>query len=91
MDFSLRLSGGKGGFGSLLRGAATRAGQKKTSNYDDCRDLNGRRIKDLRNEKRLAEWTHALNERVKPTLFLLLLLLDSLKVSKDSSNIKLRY
>jgi hypothetical protein len=34
----LRLRGGKGGFGSLLRGAATKAGQKKTSNFDACRD-----------------------------------------------------
>lgn len=32
LNFS--LLGGKGGFGSLLRGAATKAGQKKTNNFD---------------------------------------------------------
>ena len=34
----LRLRGGKGGFGSLLRGAGK---QKLTDNFDACRDLQG--------------------------------------------------
>jgi hypothetical protein len=34
----LRLRGGKGGFGSLLRGAGK---QKLTDNFDACRDLHG--------------------------------------------------
>ena len=38
----LRLRGGKGGFGSLLRGAGK---QKLTDNFDACRDLQGRRIR----------------------------------------------
>ncbi|KAL6311576.1 hypothetical protein AAG906_025884 [Vitis piasezkii] len=41
----LPLPGGKGGFGSLLRGAATKAGQKKTNNFDACRDMSGRRLR----------------------------------------------
>jgi len=53
---ALRLDGGKGGFGSLLRGGNTRVGQKKTTNFDACRDLNGRRIRHASNEQRLAEW-----------------------------------
>jgi hypothetical protein len=52
----LRLRGGKGGFGSLLRGAATKAGQKKTSNFDACRDMSGRRLRHVNAEKRLKEW-----------------------------------
>ncbi|XP_047340299.1 replication stress response regulator SDE2 [Impatiens glandulifera] len=52
----LRLPGGKGGFGSLLRGAATKAGQKKTSNFDACRDMSGRRLRHVNAEKKLEEW-----------------------------------
>ena len=37
----LRVAGGKGGFGSLLR--ASRSGAT-TTNFDACRDLSGRRI-----------------------------------------------
>jgi hypothetical protein len=36
----LRLRGGKGGFGALLRGAGRAA---QTDNQDACRDLTGRR------------------------------------------------
>ncbi|KAE8679555.1 Autophagy 6 isoform 1 [Hibiscus syriacus] len=56
LNFSLRLLGGKGGFGSLLRGAATKAGQKKTSNFEACRDMSGRRLRHVNAEKRLEEW-----------------------------------
>ncbi|GBG79407.1 hypothetical protein CBR_g29554 [Chara braunii] len=52
----LRLLGGKGGFGSLLRGAATKAGQKKTTNFDACRDMSGRRLRHVNAEKKLKEW-----------------------------------
>ncbi|KAE8664913.1 Autophagy 6 isoform 1 [Hibiscus syriacus] len=56
LNFSLRLLGGKGGFGSLLRGAATKAGQKKTNNFEACRDMSGRRLRHVNAEKRLEEW-----------------------------------
>lgn len=59
----LRLKGGKGGFGSLLRGAATKAGQKKTNNFDACRDMSGRRLRHVNAEKRLEEWKAGENER----------------------------
>lgn len=59
----LRLLGGKGGFGSLLRGATSKAGQKKTSNFDACRDMSGRRLRHVNAEKQLKEWTAGQQER----------------------------
>lgn len=58
-----RLLGGKGGFGSLLRGAATKAGQKKTNNFDACRDMSGRRLRHVNAEKKLEEWRAEAEER----------------------------
>lgn len=59
----LRLRAGKGGFGSLLRGAATKAGQKKTSNFDACRDMSGRRLRHVNAEKKLEDWKAEAHER----------------------------
>lgn len=59
----LRLRGGKGGFGSLLRGAATKAGQKKTNNFDACRDMSGRRLRHVNAEKKLEEWKTEAEDR----------------------------
>ncbi|KAL1134865.1 hypothetical protein V6Z11_A12G133400 [Gossypium hirsutum] len=53
LNLSFSLLGGKGGFGSLLRGAATKAGQKKTINFEACRDMSGRRLRHVNAEKRL--------------------------------------
>jgi len=55
LQFSLRggCCGGKGGFGSLLRSAKS---VKKTTNFGSCRDINGRRLRDVDQEKRMAEW-----------------------------------
>jgi hypothetical protein len=39
----LRLSGGKGGFGAMLRSARGGLDAKKTTNFDAMRDLSGRR------------------------------------------------
>lgn len=50
----LRLAGGKGGFGALLRGQG-RDG-KITDNFDACRDLSGRRIRHVEAEKKLKQW-----------------------------------
>jgi hypothetical protein len=57
----LRLLGGKGGFGALLRGQG-RDG-KTTTNFDACRDLQGRRIRHQRTEQQLAEWKSQAKER----------------------------
>ncbi|KAK9743159.1 hypothetical protein RND81_03G220800 [Saponaria officinalis] len=57
------LLGGKGGFGSLLRGAGTKAGQKKTNNFDACRDMSGRRLRHVNADKKLEEWKAGEEER----------------------------
>ncbi|KAM5126420.1 splicing regulator SDE2-like [Mantella aurantiaca] len=44
-----RLRGGKGGFGSMLR--ALGAQIEKTTNREACRDLSGRRLRDVNHEK----------------------------------------
>lgn len=50
----IRGVGGKGGgFGTLLRGQGMIV---RVDNFEDCRDLNGRRIRDVNNEIRLKEW-----------------------------------
>ncbi|KAI7838446.1 hypothetical protein COHA_007709 [Chlorella ohadii] len=56
----LRLRGGKGGFGSLLRGAGK---QKLTDNFDACRDLQGRRVRHKTAQQKLAEWQAEAKER----------------------------
>uniref|UniRef100_A0A8D1NQS2 Replication stress response regulator SDE2 n=1 Tax=Sus scrofa TaxID=9823 RepID=A0A8D1NQS2_PIG len=48
-----RLRGGKGGFGSMLR--ALGAQIEKTTNREACRDLSGRRLRDVNHEKAMAE------------------------------------
>ncbi|KAK4885202.1 hypothetical protein RN001_001473 [Aquatica leii] len=50
----LRQVGGKGGFGSMLR--AIGAQIEKTTNREACRDLSGRRLRDINEEKRLKTW-----------------------------------
>lgn len=52
----LRVAGGKGGFGAMLRGKGLAAGQRKTSNFDACRDLNGVRLKAVNQERQITEW-----------------------------------
>lgn len=49
-----KVLGGKGGFGSLLRSFGKQILISK--NKEACRDLNGRRIRDVNNEKKLKEW-----------------------------------
>lgn len=44
-----RLCAGKGGFGSMLR--ALGAQIEKTTNREACRDLSGRRLRDVNHEK----------------------------------------
>lgn len=54
MNMVLRQLGGKGGFGSMLR--AIGAQIEKTTNREACRDLSGRRLRDINEEKRLKAW-----------------------------------
>jgi len=50
------LRGGKGGFGANLRAAGRAAGKKSTTDFGLCRDLQGRRLRDVNNEIRLKTW-----------------------------------
>ena len=63
IDVVLRLVGGKGGFGSMLR--AIGAQIEKTTNREACRDLSGRRLRDINEEQRLKKWIEAQAEREK--------------------------
>lgn len=56
----LKLIGGKGGFGSMLR--AIGAQIEKTTNREACRDLSGRRLRDINEEKRLKAWLEKQND-----------------------------
>lgn len=49
-----RIIGGKGGFGSMLR--AIGAQIEKTTNREACRDLSGRRLRDINEEKRVKDF-----------------------------------
>uniref|UniRef100_A0A2R5LMV1 Putative signal transducer n=1 Tax=Ornithodoros turicata TaxID=34597 RepID=A0A2R5LMV1_9ACAR len=55
------LPGGKGGFGSMLR--AIGAQIEKTTNREACRDLSGRRLRDINEEARLKRWMAQQEER----------------------------
>jgi len=48
-----RVFGGKGGFGSLLRSFGSQI--SKNRNQDACRDLSGRRLRNVKAEKRMQE------------------------------------
>lgn len=56
-----RALGGKGGFGSMLR--AIGAQIEKTTNREACRDLSGRRLRDINEEKRLKEYLEKQKDR----------------------------
>ena len=54
IETRVRLRGGKGGFGSSLR--IQQAVKKQTKNFDACRDLQGRRLRKVNQERQLNEW-----------------------------------
>jgi len=54
VEVALGLPGGKGGFGSMLRCIGAQI--DKTNNKDACRDLSGRRIRDINEEEKLKAW-----------------------------------
>ena len=57
----LRLEGGKGGFGAMLRQSGK--ANVKTTNFDACRDLNGRRLRHVNNEAAITKWEAEAEER----------------------------
>lgn len=56
-----RVLGGKGGFGSLLRSFGSQF--YKSTNQDMCRDLTGRRLKDVKEEEKLKKYINKAKER----------------------------
>ena len=56
-----RIYGGKGGFGSMLRAMGNQI--QKTNNKEACRDLSGRRLRDINDEKRLKQFVSKKAER----------------------------
>jgi len=56
-----RILGGKGGFGSLLRSFGSQF--YKSTNQDMCRDLTGRRLKDVKEEEKLKKYINKAHER----------------------------
>lgn len=56
ITISLRLNGGKGGFGSMLRAMGGMKSGFETDNVESCRDLSGRRLRHVNDEKRIVEW-----------------------------------
>lgn len=55
------LPGGKGGFGSMLRSIGAQI--EKTTNRDACRDLTGRRLRDIKEEEELKKYVSKQAER----------------------------
>ena len=55
------VDGGKGGFGALLRIQSKLPGAKKTSDFSACRDLSGRRLRHVNNERIMQKWDEAKN------------------------------
>lgn len=54
-----RVRGGKGGFGTLLKGQSRQAGAKLTTDFGACRDLQGRRLRHVNDEIKLRKWREA--------------------------------
>eukprot|EP01134_Creolimax_fragrantissima_P001293 CFRG1293T1 len=50
------LRGGKGGFGSMLRSMGAKAAQKETTNFEACRDLNGRRLRNVHDQANMVDY-----------------------------------
>jgi Replication stress response SDE2 C-terminal/Silencing defective 2 N-terminal ubiquitin domain/SPRY domain len=50
------IRGGKGGFGTLLKGQSRQAGAKLTTDFGACRDLQGRRLRHVNDEIKLRLW-----------------------------------
>lgn len=63
IQFNFILNGGKGGFGSLLKGQP--AVKKQTKNFDACRDISGRRLRHVNQEKQILEWQQKKEEEEK--------------------------
>ncbi|KAL7522940.1 hypothetical protein ACHAWX_007676 [Stephanocyclus meneghinianus] len=50
------IQGGKGGFGTLLKGQSKQAGARTTLDFGACRDLSGRRLRHVNDEIKLRKF-----------------------------------
>jgi hypothetical protein len=55
-ELALRVCGGKGGFGALLRNTSRTQQQQQSSNQGASRDLSGRRLRHVEAERAIADW-----------------------------------
>ncbi|RKP00087.1 hypothetical protein CXG81DRAFT_19915 [Caulochytrium protostelioides] len=55
LTLTVALCGGKGGLGTQLRAQGGRMSSQKTTNYEACRDLAGRRLQTVHAAQRVAE------------------------------------
>jgi hypothetical protein len=85
VEVKLKILGGKGSFGSMLKGQGINA---KVDNFESCRDLSGRRIRDINNQIRLKEWKEKQNEKIKEsaTAEVVIPVKRKKKISKDISD-----
>jgi hypothetical protein len=63
LELCVRLPGGKGGFGSQLRAAGGRMSAGKSTNFDSCRDLSGRRLGTIKEAQRCVPDFECLPQR----------------------------
>ncbi len=59
------IRGGKGGFGTLLKGQSKQAGARRTTDFGACRDLNGRRLRHVNDEIKLRVWRESMSRRMR--------------------------
>jgi hypothetical protein len=64
----LPLRGGKGGFGTLLKGQSKQAGAKRTMDFGACRDLNGRRLRHVNDEIKLRKWREGMQKKMEKAM-----------------------
>ena len=67
------LLGGKGGFGSMLRALGNQI--QKTTNKEACRDLSGRRLRDINEEKRMKSFVSKQADRYVHIYVLIILII----------------
>jgi hypothetical protein len=56
LSLSVRLPGGKGGFGSQLKAKGARMSNATSTNFESSRDLSGRRLRTVHDAQKLAEY-----------------------------------
>ena len=52
---NLRLAGGKGGYGSLLRAQGNKMSSQRSTNLESCRNLSGQRLRTIHQSQAIAE------------------------------------